>query len=303
MQLIVLFLAMALGFVAHKLHVMNDDVNAALTTVILDITLPCTIISSVITCETLPDAATVAQILLFSCLAYVIILVIAILIPFCFGLDAPRRGTYRFMLTFGNTGFLGFPILASIYGQEAILYGAIFNIPFNILVFTVGVLFLSQTEDSMCDQLRIAAKNLLSPTLISCFVAMFAAMLNITNTGIFGDALHTVGEMTTPAALLVIGSILAKVPVHTMLTHFRTYIMAAFKLVIIPVVIWLVFRNVITDSMLLGVLVITSGMPVATNGTLLCLRYGGDLDTMIRGTFVTTVLSILTIPLLASLLL
>lgn len=301
-EMIVLFLAIALGFAARKLHVFNETTDDALTTAVLDITLPCTIIGSVITRTTLPDAATIGYIFLFSFLAFLLTLAIAIIVPFFFGLDAARRGTYRFMLAFGNVGFIGFPVLNAIYGPEAILYGAIFNIPFNIFVFTVGIIMLSQS-DTDANTLKLALKGLLSPTLIACFVAMFLALFNVTNTGIFGEAVETVGAMTTPAALLIVGSNLANVPLGTMLTHFRTYIMAAFKLLIIPMCVWLVFRSVITDPLLLGVLVVTSGMPVAINGTLLCKRYGGDLDTMLRGTFITTVLSIVTIPLIASVLL
>lgn len=300
-QMIVLFLAMALGFVARKFNIMNDELDKRLSKLVLSITLPCTIIASVVTCETLPDQATIGNIFLFSCLAYVVILVISYTVPLLFHLPASKRGTYRFMMTFGNVGFLGFPVIASIFGQQAVLYGAIFNIPFNILVFTVGVLMLSEKEGSLKDQLKQSAKALISPCLISCFIAMALALLNVTNTGVIGGAIDTIGSMTTPAALLIIGSSLATVPIRTMITHFRTYIMAAFRLIIIPVCVWLIFRGIITDPTLLGVIVITSAMPVATNGTMLCLQYGGDLDTMLRGTFVTTVLSMATIPALAML--
>lgn len=151
------------------------------------------------------------------------------------------------MLTFGNVGFIGFPVLNSIYGSQAVLYGAICNIPFNILIFTVGILMLSEQSGSVADQLHASAKNLLTPTLICCVLALVLALLDVTHTGIIGGAVHTVGEMTTPAALLIIGSSLAKVPVLTMITHFRTYIMAAFRLLIIPICVWLVFRNFVSD--------------------------------------------------------
>ena len=76
--------------------------------------------------------------------------------------------------------------------------------------------------------------------------------------------------------------------------------LAATRLILVPLLVFFIFRNIITDPVVLGVLVVTCGMPVATNGTLLCVRYGGDLDTIVSCTFITTVLSIATIPLLVS---
>ncbi len=298
--MLILFLAMGSGFLARKTHIMNDKFDGMLSHLILTITLPCMIVSSVITRDTLPDPLTILTIFGAACASYVVIMAIALIVPYFFHLKPSKRGTYSFMMAFGNVGFIGFPVLGSIFGSQAILYGAIFNIPFNILVFTIGVMMLSESEGSVLDQLKASAKNLLSPCLISCFAAMILALLGVSHTGIVGDALAEIGGFTTPAALLIIGSSLAKVPVLTMITHFRTYIMAAFRLLIIPFCVWLVFRGIISDPLLLGVVVITSGMPVATNGTLLCLRYGGDLPTITRGTFVTTVLSIVTIPLLAT---
>lgn len=300
-QMIVLFLAMALGFVARKLHVMSEESDKMLSRLVLTITLPCTILASVLTRDSLPDPATIGTILLFSCLAFALVLAIAFAVPLLFGLNPSKRGTYSFMLAFGNTGFLGYPVLEAVFGREAVLYGAIFNIPFNILVFTAGVMMLSQSERSLKEQVREGARNLISPSLIACLATMALALLNVTDIGVFGEAIDTMGSMTTSAALLIIGSSLATVPVKTMVTHFRTYIMAAFRLLIIPVCIWLAFSPFVADPLLLGVLVVVNGMPVATNGTILCLRYGGDLNTIIRGTFVTTALSLVTIPVLAAL--
>ena len=302
-QMIVLFLAMTLGFAARKFHIMGDEFDAALSKLVLFIALPCMIIASVITCDNLPAPEVIESIFFYSCVTYVAIVAIALIVPYAFRLEPSKRGSYQFMMAFGNTGFIGFPVLNSIYGSQAVLYGAILNIPFNVLVFTAGIMMLSEHEGSVRTQLKESAKRLINPCLVSCFLAMAFAILGVTNTGVVGEAVDTIGQMTTPAAMLIIGSSLAKLPIITMITHFRTYIMAAFRLVIIPVCVYFILRGIIADPMLLGVLVVTSGMPVATNATLLCLQYGGDLNTIIRGTFVTTILSIFTIPFLATILL
>lgn len=301
-QMVILFLGIVLGFVARKTHIMNDRFDAQFSKLLLNVTLPCLIISSVLMNDNLPDAGTVGMIFLLSCASYAIILAIAFAVPFLLRFPKDKRGTYSFMIAFGNVGFIGFPVLSSIFGDGAILYAAIFNIPFNLLVFTVGVFMISEREGTMKERMRDASKHILSPTLLACFVAMALALLRVTESGILGQSLDVMGQMTTPAALLIIGSTLAKMPIREMISSARPYIASVFRLAIVPVAIFFIFRTFVSDPMLLGTIVITSGMPVATNGTLLCLQYGGDLKTMTKGTFISTIMSLITIPLVAMML-
>lgn len=300
--MVVLFLGIVLGFVARKTGIMNDRFDGQFSKLVLDVTLPCLIISSVLMNDQLPDTSTVGMILLLSCASYAVILVIAFAAPFLLRFPKDRRGTYSFMIAFGNVGFMGFPVLSSIFGDQAILYAAIFNIPFNLLVFTVGVFMISEREGSIRERLADSVKHVLSPTLLACFVAMALALFRITEPGILGQSLDVMGQLTTPAALLIIGSTLAKMPIREMISSVRPYVASVFRLVVVPVAIFFIFRPLVNDPMLLGTIVITSGMPVATNGTLLCLQYDGDLKTMTKGTFVSTVMSMLTIPLIAMML-
>ncbi len=298
-QLATLFIIIAFGFVARKIGIMTMEGDTMLSRLIISITLPCTILASVATRNSLPEPSVIANIFLYSCLTFAIVLLLAFIISHLLELTPITRGTYQFMLTFGNTGFLGYPILDAVFGQEAVLYGVIFNIPFHLLVFTVGILMLSQTDASLRQQLKQSSKNLLNPSLAACVITFALALLGITSFGILGETIDIVGAMTTPAALLILGSSLAASPIKEMLCDVQIYLMAAIRLIATPLLIWLLLKPFIDDTLLLGVLVIVSAMPVATNGTMLCLRYGGDLTTITRGTFITTVLSLLTIPLIA----
>ncbi len=86
-------------------------------------------------------------------------------------------------------------------------------------------------------------------------------------------------------------------PVKELVGGFRMWLMSLFRLLVIPLITWGVFHLFISDPLLLGVVVVSSGMPVATNGTILCYQYGGSTRTMAQGTFMTTVLSLASIPL------
>lgn len=184
------------------------------------------------------------------------------------------------------------------------LYGAVFNIPFNVFMFSVGLLFISSTgttkqNHSLADQIKRILKQLFSPCLISCFVAIFLALNHITDDGYIGKTCALLGQMTVPASMLIIGSSLAKMPLHDMINDGWSYLTAALRLIGIPLLIFYIGRLFITDPFILAVVVILSAMPAASSGTMMCLAYGGDTRVMARGTFLTTILSLVSLPIVA----
>ena len=298
-QMLVLFFIIILGFVARKLDIMSDSFDGTLSRLVLDVTLPCMIIASVLNAEQAASPQVVLGVMTYSFIAYAIVLAIALVLPIAMRAPKRDRGIYSFLLTFSNVGFMGFPILATIFGQDAILYGAVLNIPFSLLVFTAGVLMISKGEGSFKKRLVSNAKHCLSPAVISCIAAMIMALLGVHNLGTIGAAFDAMGNMTTPAALLIIGSSLAKYSPREMLTNPRSYITAFTRLLVIPMVLLFALRPFVSDPLILGVIVILLGMPSATNGLMLCLRYGGNLKVMTQGVCISTTASILTIPCLS----
>ena len=116
---------------------------------------------------------------------------------------------------------------------------------------------------------------------------------------VVGPALSTIGSFTTPATLLIVGSSLANLPAAKLMGTPRLWIACLVRMVATPLLIFAVMRP-LAGGALLGVVVVLAAMPVATNGTMFCYQYGGDAKTMAQGTFITTILALVTIPLLAT---
>ena len=104
-------------------------------------------------------------------------------------------------------------------------------------------------------------------------------------------------------ALVLVGSLLAGLPMKRMLGGARVCVLSLVRLLVMPAALWLVLRNLSIDPMVMGIAVTQMAMPTAINGTLLCMAYGGDSEAMAQITFMTTLASIVTIPLVAALLL
>lgn len=296
-QMITLFSIIGVGYCLKRIKYVSKEFDKNLSKVVLNVAIPGLIIGSVLESEHLPPFENILLAFAISCASFILIVAIAYVLTFILRIDKGYRGVFRFMLCFGNVGFIGFPVISSIFGQDALIYATIFNIPFNLLVFTVGVVFLRQDSKSKVKS-KTSWKTFVNPPIISCVIAIVLALFGVNNVPVIGKAFATLGSFTTPGALLIIGSSLADLPIKKLIGGPRLWIASLFRLIISPICVWAVFQFFITDPLLLGAIVVISGMPVATNGTMLCYEYGGRYEVMAQGTFVTTVLSLISIPLL-----
>ena len=308
LQMLILFTIVLLGAIARKIHLMNDDFDALLSKLVMTVTLPGMILDSVLSNTNLPDSHTIMMMLVYSTVLYVLVCLFAwIFVRLVYrGVPRPAQGAHAYLISFGNTGFIGFAVLGAIMGNDAVLYGAVYNIPYNVFLFSVGMLFIASTgsdgaaaKKPVKEQVKAIAKQLVSPCLISCFVAMFLALFGVTDSGYVGQTCNLLGQMTVPAAMLVIGSTLAKQPLKQMVNDGWSYLTSFMRRAGVPLLIFFVGGIFIHDPYILAVIVIESAMPAASSGIMMCLAYGGDTMTMSRGTFITTIFSLVTLPLLA----
>lgn len=296
-QMAILFIILATGYAANKFKIMTPDSNKLISKLVVNIAMPCTILSSVLSGEISATGLDAVYFILLSLGTYVLPFLISIPLPRL--LRAPKEdgGLYRYMITFGNVGFMGFPVIQSVFGTGAVFFVSLFNIAFNVLSFSVGIIMVSGKGA------KLNLKLFANPTMIVSLLTMFFFFTKPALPVILTDAVELVGRMTTPSAMLILGSTLACIPIREVFSELRIYPMTMIKLLVIPVLTWLIFRMIVANPLMLGVLVALSAMPTATNSTMLCMEYGGNELLASKGIFLTTLFSIVTIPLLLSLLL
>ena len=137
-QMVVLFLIIGTGYGCKKAHLTTAAFDKSLSNLVLSVTLPAMIVGSVLNSTQLPGRTDIVAAFLYSCVAYALMIVVALVLTALMRAPIGRRGVLRFMMVFGNVGFLGFPVISAIWGSDALIYAAIFNLPFNFLCFTVG---------------------------------------------------------------------------------------------------------------------------------------------------------------------
>lgn len=299
--MIQLFLILIVGWVGHKTKVFPAETQTALTKLVVYITTPCTILYSVLNNSSLPGIGVMVELLLISSTCYIAVAALSLLAVKLMHIHPGSRGAYVCMLLFTNCGFIGFPVVQAIFGADAVFYASILNIPFYPCLYTLGVYLLSKdAADRGLGQAEIALswRTFVSPCMVASVAAVVLALTGLKFPAVLTNTIGTIGNITTPGALLVIGISIAKQPLREMLGSAKIYLMSALRLIVLPVLIWFVLHFFLHDQTILGVIVVTFAMPTATMVSMLADEYGSDQRATVQGVFLTTLFSMVTIPLL-----
>lgn len=292
-QMVVLFLIVIAGFIAHKCKLMGGDFDRKLSNFVIQVTCPCLIISSTMG-DTMPDRSLIAPLLIVGSLTYVFLIVIASFLPRIMPVKKEDRGMYSFMIAYANVGFIGYPIITAIFGSSAVFYACILNVPNTLTIFIWGVLFVTGTKAG-----KFNWKLLYSPAMIATYVSIAIVACGWKAPAFISQPFSLLGNMTVPSALLVIGSSIAGIPIRRMMGSIGTYTVCAIRLFAVPVSVLYLAQWAGVNRTVAGINAVLVGMPVASFGTMFCLKYGKDETVMSQGTFWSTLLSVVSIPLLA----
>ena len=297
--MLTLFVIVIVGYVAGKLGYLGGDFDRQLSRLVINITCPALILSSSMTGE-LPDRRFILPLLLISIVTYTILTGAAFLLPRYMTKRKEDRGAIGFALMFGNVGFMGYPVVASIFGHEAVFYAAVLNVVNTFTVFTIGTILI--TGSSNIEGKRFEKKVLYSTPMLAAYLTMLIVALEINNIpGFICQSLTMLGNITVPAALLIIGSSMSQLPIRSLLGNTTVYLTTALRLALLPLAVYYLTSLMGFSPMVVNINTVVIAMPVATYGTILCLKYGKDTTLMAEVTFITTLLSMISIPLLTML--
>ena len=291
--MVVLFIIVILGYVACKLGYMGDKFDKKLSSIVVDITCPLLVLSSVMGDEQ-PDRTLILPLLGAGFLTYILLLVFGFWVPRLITKNHDDQGMIGFALMFANVGFIGYPIVSSIFGPHAVFYAALLNMPNTFFIFTAGVMLI-KGEYSLK---QFNPKVLVSPAMLGAFLAAIIVALGIHTPDIIARPVTMVGNITVPAALMIIGSSMAKLPIREIIGSPKVYITALLRLTIVPLSIYFLFKACEVSDLVNNINTVVIAMPVASFGTMFCLKYGRNPSLITETTFITTLGSIITIPLI-----
>lgn len=296
-QILILFMLMIGGYIFSKLKLITQESVENFTTYIVKIAMPALIISGMMISKTPEKLKASAMILFISICIYTLTFFMAKIVPRTLQIHESERGIYEFALMFSNVGFMGFPVIEAIFGKDAVFFTAIYNIPFNVLVYTIGISMVSTPNKKA----KVDIKAFINPGVLASIIGFMIFLFSIELPEFISGSVTLIGSTTTPISMIVIGAMLSSFPIKEMFTNYKVYVISAIRIFIWPLVIFFIFRFAlgIEDTILVGVPVIIAGMPVATNAALIVQEYGEEPQVASQSIFITTVGSLITIPLLS----
>ena len=308
MQMGKLFLILCLGVILAKLGLLDVHTKQKLTKILLYVTTPLMMIDAfhdrMLMLESEPEHGISVGYLFAVCFGfYFAVILLSIVLVMLLHPPKEQKRVYLFMTVFGNVGFMGFPVIQSVYGTEGLFYAAILNSVFNIFVYTFGVLLMNtQTGQNASKAAQLRAlpwkKLLLTPAVLCTAVGVLIFVLKIRLPEIIADSCDTLGGITSPLAMLVVGANLNGMHAKDMLTNMRMNIYVLLRQIALPLVFWLIIRSTVSHAVLAPTLLVLSCMPAANTTALFATEYGGDEKLASQGIFLTTLFSLVSFPLI-----
>ncbi|MEF9951319.1 MAG: AEC family transporter [Clostridium sp.] len=289
-QIIILFLVMGVGFVAGKKNVITQEVNYGLSKILINITLPFMIVAS-FSFEFSSEMLHTAMLILAISMVIHLALTLISLVLYRKNEDSVRK-VLRFVTIFSNCGFIGFPVVGSVFGSEGIFYTAIYNVGFNVFVWTVGVMIFKGKGN------KDYKKVILNPGIISVTIGMIIFIFSIKLPFAISETISLIGSMTSPLSMIIVGVSLCTVRFKEVFSDISLYYASFIRLLAIPFIVFVVLKAMGFDSMLLGIPVLVCAMPAAANTVTFAQIYNGDVQCASKATVITTILSAFTIPLI-----
>ncbi len=296
-QMLILLLLLLVGVGAAKTGIIDGESNRRFSRFTVAIPQSALILSSAMNMELEVTAKQIMTVLGAGCVMYVLLVAYALAVPRIARLKRDG-GLYSFMTLFGNVSFMGFPVIRALFGNGAIFYAALLSMPFNLLAYTLGIRFVSGERQEKFDW-----RKAINPPLVSALASVVMVFLPVSYPGPLKEAMGYLGDMVVPMSMIIIGASLGEQKIKDVFGDWHVYAFAPVRLLIAPALIWAVMRLIVHDPVLLGVMTVMEAMPVAAITTMLSLQYGANERLASRTVFVTTVLSVVTIPLVCWLLL
>lgn len=297
LSLIKIFLIILPGVYFGRKQLIDEKQCEGISSIVVNLAWPCLIIDA-LQMDFSVKLLVNSGILL---LASVGILILAYIVgtALCKIIKTEKDMTYLmiYMLLFSNTGFMGIPVCETLYGAEGVFYAALMDSLSDIFVFTVGAVLIKKSTGAV---IKNNPKELITPGLISILIGVGLFLFDTKLPAVLGECLSIIGGMTTPLAMFIIGYKLGRMGLKAMVGDKTAYFACAARLLILPALIVLILMlSQVEMSILLKVIAMQCAMPVATCTVIFVEQYRGNTDFASKTVLLSTLLSVLTIPVFA----
>lgn len=292
-QQLVLLLLVLVGLIVKKLRILNRESEKAVSSLLVNVLLPCNIIQSFL------GEITISAEFVKSCILAVLIAACIQIVSVFAGkllfhrFSQEKQAILRYWLICSNSSFVGMPIAETLYGSLGVLYTSLFQIPIRFTMWTAGLSLFTNVNKK--DAFKKLATH---PCIVSIFIGIVLMLTRVELPKFLGDTVYSISKTTVPISMITVGSIMADADVKSLFSKSILYYTAV-RLIAFPLLVYGALKLLHTEALLVNIAVIMTAMPAGASTSILAEKYDGDAQYAAQLTFVSTLCSIVTIPVIS----
>ena len=293
-QVAVLFILIAIGFLCGKRGIITEHASKKMTDIVLYVVTPCVMISAF---QREFSAETLGKIVIAAITASVIIAISIIIVKLVFhDKNISRKKVLQFAVVFSNCGFMSLPLQKQLLGDDGWFFGSIFVAVFNVFVWSYGLVDMSG------DKKQLSIKKLaLNPGIIGVLVAIILFVCRVELPPMISQPITHLSNLNTPVPMLIIGFYLSQANFKKAFTDLGSYLASLFRLIIIPLIASFAMILLGLDKTMVIAFTIACSAPTAATTTMFAAKFDRDVELSVSVVAASTLLSLITMPLIVSL--
>ena len=295
-QVMELFCMILAGCICSKTGAIKEEAKKGFSDLLLYLVVPAMVVHSYMTEFDEKILANLVLTLIWSTIALVIGIVVAMVAT------AKMKGSDKpiicFAGMFSNAAYMGFPLIQALFGAEGLMYASVFVTVFNILLWTVGYSVVTKTTN-----LKAILKTIgTSPVILSVILGLILYLGQISVPEVIAEPVRLIGNINTPLAMIITGMIIGTSDLKKMAGNPMIWYVTLIRMVLVPAICFVVFRVIGAGSMVAEVVLLLEACPCAAITSVFAVQYGYHEDLAAGTVVVSTLLSIVTLPVCAMLL-
>lgn len=287
--------AVALGFILRKIKVIDEHMQKGLSDMLVKAFLPFSILASANYEKSPSMGKSMLAVLVAGLMFYAFALISMRLLSRKLPIEDKEKRIFVTMTTFANTGFVGFPIMTALFGSEGLLLAVVYNMVYNLYMYTYGLHLISGKKGDI--------KGLLfQPVNIASLLAIVFFISPISFPNYVTEPIDLIAGVTVPLSMIIIGSSLAAMPFLTVLSDRKSYLVSLMRLLVLPGLclgVLLILRQYVSIApMTASVIVLMGALPCGSLNVIFSEKYECAPDYAARATVQSMILCAATIPLM-----
>lgn len=302
-QMVIIMLLILVGVLLYRKKMLSEETSRQLSGLIVNITNP-----AVLICSAFDDAPRLSlrELALgmgVFVLSYLVLILAAYLIPLLLRVPQPARYSYHMMTVFGNVGFIGIPLASAVLGPSSLIFVSLNNLIYNVLVYTFGMSILKNAAARQHGGAHAAGAQeslfhkLVNAGTISALLTVILYLADLNVPEIISSSLNYAGRTTTFLSMLVLGVSVAQMAPKNIFSHPRLYVYTLLRQILLPIGFTLLLGLFVKETLILNTCALLLAVPAGNMPLMLSKQLHVDESTISQGIILTTLLSLVTIPL------